>query len=192
MPAPTRPGQRCWRVFTSVCCPRPSCPGHRAAPGFSQCSPQLLPVQPVVPGTGAATQGISASHLPVARPRRWQSYTVSVTALGTAQPGEMGASYPSPLCPCVVGPFIACLLKGAVWVAALAWHTCVLRTCPCSELVGCCGVGKRGLPFLGTKTRGKQSSLCPALMVEASQGIRLYVITYGVMPRPWVSWAWGG
>jgi len=53
-----------------------------------------------------------------------------------AQPGEIGASYPSPLCCCLAGTFAACLLKGAVWVAVLAWHTCMLWTHLCSELVG--------------------------------------------------------
>lgn len=36
------------------------------------------------------------------------------------------------------------------------------------------------------------SSLCPVLMAEASQGIYLYIVMYGLMPKAWVSWAWGG
>lgn len=104
------------------------------------------------------------------------SVFASVTALGTAQPREMGASYSSPLCSCVAGSFIACLLRSAVRVAVLTWHTRMLQTCLCLELAGHRGLwhGEMRSAFFSQKPGESACAPSAVLIPESLQGIYLH------------------
>lgn len=153
-------GRGARHVFASTLHPHCSCLGHWAAPAppsaapgtpasclgaWDRCGCLGWPCLTHACGLARVFTIPSCRCLPV------------LQSLAQHSLGEAGASCPSPLCSCVAGPFIACLLRGAVHVAVL-WHTCMLQAHLCLELGGArgCGMGKGGLCFLGSKGREKQ------------------------------------
>lgn len=110
--------------------------------------PRLPETQPTAPGGLGLVQPCGTAlprtlWLDQAVGNPLMSVSASVTTLGVAQPGEMGASYPSPVCCRAAGLLIACL-RGAVRAAVLAWHTCMLQSHLYSEPVGGCVLRRVG------------------------------------------------
>lgn len=185
-PAPTCPGQRCSCIFTVLLCPFPCHPAHWAA----------LPPPSSTPGAGGSgLLHVCGAALPPTC--RWlsqgpghpiMSISISITALGMAQLGEM-VPLTLQLCASV---WLGCLLPVCSQVLCGLWCSpgtpVSWRTHLCSDLGGTpgCGVGKQGLYLLGQKPG--RSSLCPVCEGRAALVPEAFCSYMG----DGVSWAWGG